>query len=482
MKKTVSLILAVLLLLPAVLSLSACSDETARLERMSDEKRAQRLFKLAEEAIANAEQAVIYRHLVIKNPYFSSSCTEDETVSYVMTKDRYGYLSNTHSVLRTGGDGEISTTVFGYKDGYAFRHDNQSLISAYFKAPVEEKEFRTVTVKDSELAPLGLRIDGDSCKTVTARHMEDGRWKIICEGFGDAQAQSFLARQHDLAIDLTSSHKPWDLTVTATLSETFEPTLVTVEVVFHNSKEYPNAEPSALVQYDFTLGTEDAADNVSSIPLEKYTELSDLSTLTAFFDGLSAREKVGKGEFTVDTATTVKSGGESASASLSQTVTYGNAGGYRFTYTYEELSGKSYELAYAGTHLMQTTYGKMGNKIETKSTRMIDAHARLTVAGCMNPQAVTPADIETAKVISEGSGLYRYTLREDAAKQRASKLMKEAFPQGEVIITAVSGVLEAQMPNGMPESYTLTIYVDATVDDAPVSLEVAITVIFYDEL
>ena len=479
MKRIIILLLAVSMLLTLILPMTACGDETARLERMSGEKQARRLLKLAEESLTEAEQAVIYRTLNIRNPYFGATVSETETISYVMTKDNYGYLKQTHTRL---GAGETikSTSVYGYKDGYVFSHHTQDEVSSFFKAPVDEKDFRAVTVKDSDLPPMGLFIGEDTCKTVTAEHMDNGKWKVVCEDFGDAKAASFLGRQHDYASDLTASHKPWDLTVTLVMSPELVPTLVTVDVIFHPSKEYPNAEPTAQVQYSFTPNTSDAWNNISSIPLEKYTELSDLSLLTSFFDGLTAREKAARGELSVDTTTTVKSGGESQSATLTQSLTYGSAGGYRFTYNYEEPDGKRYELAYAGTRLLQTTYGKMGNKIETKSARMIDAHARLTVAGAMNPQSVTPADIESVRMISAGSGTYRYTLREDAAKNKALDLLREVFPKTIVKVTSASAILEAQMPNGVLEYHTLTLYTDALIDDEPVTLEITVNILFYE--
>lgn len=479
MKRIITLLLAVAMLLTFVLPLTSCGSEIDRLERMSGEKQARRLLKLAEEALTDAEQAVIYRSLSIRNPYFGATVSETETVSYVMTKESYGYLKQTKTQLGAG-ENIKSTSVYGYKDGYVFTHHSQDNVSSFFKAPAEEKDFRAVTVKDSDLPPMGLFIGEDTCKTVTVEHMDTGKWKIICEDFGDAKAASFLSRQHDYASDLTASHKPWDLTVTLVMSPELVPTLVTVDVIFHPSKEYPNAEPSAQVQYNFTLDTPDASNNLTSIPLEKYTEISELSLLNSFFDQLTLREKAAHGELSVDTSTTVKSGGESQSATLSQSLTYGSAGGYRFTYNYEEPDGKRYELAYAGTRLLQTTYSKMGNKIETKSARMIDAHARLTVAGCMNPQSVTPADIESVRLISSGNGTYRYNLREDAAENKAKDLLREAFPKTTVKVTSALAILEAQMPDGVLEYYTLTLYTDALIDEEPVTLEVTVNILFFE--
>ena len=479
MKRILLLLLTAALLLTPLLTLTACGDETARLEGMSEEKRAQRLLKLAEEALTDAESFVIRRTLTVKNPYFGASISETETTSCVLTKGSYGYLKQTRTQMGAGQNIK-STSVHGYRDGYAFLHHSQDTVSSFFKSPAEEKDFRATTVKDSDTPPLRLLIGEDTCKSITAEHMDDGKWKVICTGFGDAKAAGFLDRQHDYASDLTISHKPWDLEITLIMTEELKPDLVSVNVIFHESKEYPRAEPSALTQYVFQLDTDEAQNNISSIPLEKYTELPDLTVLTSFFDQMTAREKAAKGELTVDTTTTLQSGGEKQSATLSQTMTYGSAGGYRFTYKYGEPDGKSYELAYAGTRLMQTTYGKMGNKIETKSSRMLDAQARLTVQNCMNPQAVSPADIRSAKLISEGSGLYRYELSPEAAADKASLLLRKTFTKTKVEIIEASCMLEPQIPGGVLESYTLTLYADATVDGLPLTLEITTTVIFYD--
>lgn len=481
MKKIPALLLAALLLVTAILPLASCGSETDRLERMNDGKRSQRLFKLAEEALTSAQEATVRRHLLVKNPHYSSSCTVTEHISYVDNKDTFGYLNNTHTILRLGGDGVISTTEVGYKDGYAFAYRKEGVGESRFKAPADAETFKTAHVKSSELPAIGLRIGEDTCKTVTSEHMENGEWRVICEGFTEAKAAAFLDRQHDMATDLTETHKPLDLLVTLTMSPELTPTAVTVEVIFHESKEYRNAKPTVQVTYDLVLGeSSGAAGNLAGVKADQYVELSDLGILNAFFDGLSARENVAKGEFSVDTTSAAKSGGETQTATVTQSVTYGNAGGYRFTLVYDDPSGKSYELAYAGTRLLQTTYGKMGNKIETKSTRMLDAQARLTVAECMNPYGITAADIETAQLISAAKGTYRYTLREASAKRLASTLLKGVFSGSQVEITDYSCVLDVSMPNGVLENYAITVYVDATVDDVPLTLDTSVSIIFFD--
>ena len=481
MKRIFTVLLAAALLLGLSLPMTSCGDETARLESMNDEKRSQRLFKQAEEALTEAEEATIRRHLLVKNPNYSSSCTVTEHISYVNADDTYGYLNNTHTVLRLGGDGVISTTEVGYKDGYAFAYRKEGVGESRFKAPMDAETFKTANVTSSEPPSIGLRIGEDTCKTVTTEHLDNGNWKVICEGFTETKAAAFLDRQHAMATDLTETHKPLDLLVTLVMSPELVPTTVTVEVIFHDSKEYRNAKPTVTVSYDLMLGeSSGAAGNLVKIKTDQYAELSDLSILNAFFDGLAARESAGKGEFAVDTTSTAKSSGETQTATITQSVTYGNAGGYRFTLVYEEPSGKSYELAYAGTHLLQTTYGKMGNKIETKSTRMLDAQAKLTVSECMNPHGITTADIETAQLISAAKGTYRYTLREASTKRLASTLLKGVFSGSQVEITDYSCVLDVYMPNGILENYTITVYADATVDEIPLTLATSVSVIFYD--
>lgn len=480
MKRILTLFLSVLLLLAAVLPLTSCS-ESDRLERMDEPEKAVRLAELAEKALTDAEQVQYSRKLFIKNLYFSSSCSVTEGVSYVDSKDDFGYLKNTHEILNMGGDGRITTTETGYKDGYIFVHSQAGVGESYFKAPADEKEYRTAPAKSSEMPPLGLRIEKDDCKTATVEHKENGNWVITYEGFSEARAYNFTARQHDLSKDLTVTHKPWDLIVTLTLNAAFEPTFASVEVKFHESAEYRQAEPTLTVRYDFFLGDDSgAAEKLSSVDLSKYTELSDMNTVSAFFDGLAAHEKAVQGEFTVDTLTTLSSGGETQTGSLPQTIEYANTtGGYRFTREYEQ-AGKRYELSYAGTRAFQTVYGKTGNKIESKSLRMIDAQARLMVADSMNPQSVRLADIESATLVSEGISLYRYVLRENSAKKMASLILNQTFLKTRVEILDASCHVEALMPKGKLESYTLTLHAESTVDGNPLTMDIEMTVIFYE--
>ena len=49
-----------------------------------------------------------------------------------------------------------------------------------------------------------------------------------------------------------------------------------------------------------------------------------------------------------------------------------------------------------------------------------------------------------------------------------------------VEVTEASCTVEPQIPNGVLESYTLTLFADATVDGLPLTLEITVTVIFYD--
>ena len=204
-----------------------------------------------------------------------------------------------------------------------------------------------------------------------------------------------------------------------------------------------------------------------------------MDTLNAFFDGLDYHVKAAEGEFTVDTTTTFSDGVQSQSAHVVQTVDYANTvNGYRFNVEYEQ-DEKRYVLAYAGTRAFQTVYGKSGNKLSENTLRIIDAQARLTVAEYMNRYSITPADVVSLDLFSEGAGLYRYTLREDSMKRWASTILNTAFPEDQVKILSCSADLYAEVLNGVMESYTVTLNAEITVDGAPLTFTSNTQVVFY---
>jgi hypothetical protein len=234
------------------------------------------------------------------------------------------------------------------------------------------------------------------------------------------------------------------------------------------------------VSLDFSYGEDSGAKGViDRVDLSKYTELEDMDTLNVFFDGLDAHVKSAEGEFTVDTTTTFSDGAQSQSANVVQTVDYANTvNGYRFNVEYEQ-DEKRHVLSYAGTHAFQTVYGKSGSKLSENTMRIIDAQARLTVADYMNRYGVTPADVASVEVFSEGAGLYRYTLQEDSMKRWASTILKTAFPDSKVEILSCSAVLTPEILNGVMESYTVTLQAEITVDGAPLTFTSNTQVVFY---
>lgn len=98
----------------------------------------------------------------------------------------------------------------------------------------------------------------------------------------------------------------------------------------------------------------------------------------------------------------------------------------------------------------------------------------------MNPQSVTPADITAAELVSEGMSLYRYVLRDESAMRISSILLNAVFTESQVDIPVCSCRIEAQMPNSVPKSYTLTLHAESLIDGEPLTLDTEITVIFYE--
>lgn len=479
MKKFLTLLLAAVMLLSVALPMTACSEED-KLEKMEDTEKAFYLAELAEKALTKADTLHYRRYVNIKNPYFHSSCTVDESVNYVDTKEGFGYVNNTRESFGMVGIGGSSTSEVGYKDGYLFAYHKAGAGESRFKSPMTEKEYRAEPAMSSGVPALGLHIREGDCTKTTVEHQEDGDWLITYEGFTETRAYNFTVRQHDLAKDLTVTHKPRDLTVTLLLSPDFSPIRAKVDVLFHKSKEYYHTEPSVTVSLDFSYGEDSGAKGVlDRVDLSKYAELEDMDTLNVFFDGLDAHVKSAEGEFTVDTTTTFSDGAQSQSANVVQTVDYANTvNGYRFNVEYEQ-DEKRHVLSYAGTHAFQTVYGKSGSKLSENTMRIIDAQARLTVADYMNRYGVTPADVVSVEVFSEGAGLYRYTLREDSMKRWASTILKTAFPDSKVEILSCSAVLTPEILNGVMESYTVTLQAEITVDGAPLTFTSNTQVVFY---
>ena len=480
MKRILSLLLAAVMLLSVALPLTSCSEQD-KLEKMEDTEKAFYLAELAEKALTKADTLHYRRYLNIKNPYFNSSCTVDESVNYTDTKEGFGYINNTRESFSMVGMGGTSTSETGFKDGYTFAYHKAGVGESRFKAAMTEKAYREVPSFSSIIpSSLGLRIKEGDCTKTTVEQQEDGDWLITYEGFTETRAYNFTVRQHDLAKDLTVTHKPLDLTVTLLLSPDFSPIRAKAEVLFHNSKEYYHAEPTVSVSLDFSYGENSGAKGViDGVDLSKYTELEDMDTLNAFFDGLDHHVKAAEGEFTVDTATTFSDGVQSQSANVVQTVDYANTvNGYRFNVEYEQ-DEKRYVLSYAGTHAFQTVYGKSGSKLSENTLRIIDAQARLTVADYMNRYGVTPADVASVEVFSEGAGLYRYTLQEDSMKRWASTILKTAFPDSKVEISSCSAVLTPEILNGVMESYTVTLNAEITVDGTPLTFTTSTQVVFY---
>jgi hypothetical protein len=460
--------------------MSACSEQD-KLEKMEESEKAFYLAELAEKALTKADTIYYRRHLLIKNPYFNSSCTVDESVNIVDTKNSFGYINNTRESLRMGEDGQISTSEVGYKDGYTFAYHKSGTAESRFKAPMTEKEYREIpSFSSGTPSSLRLRVEEGDCAKATVEHQEDGDWLITYEGFTETRAYNFTVRQHDLARDLTVTHKPWDLTVSLLISPEFEPIRVIVDVKFHDSKEYYHAEPTVSASFDFSFGDDSKAkDVIDRVDLSKYTELENLGTLNVFFDGLNTHVKAAEGEFTVDTTTTFSDGIQSQSANVVQTVEYANTvNGYRFSLEYEQNEMR-YELTYAGTHAFQTVYGKNGNKLEETSMRIIDAQARLTVADYMNRYGITPADVVSVELFSEGAGLYRYALREDSMKRWASAILRSAFADSEIKILSCSAVLNSEILNGVMENYSVTLQAEVTVDGETVNFTSNTQVVFY---
>ena len=92
---------------------------------------------------------------------------------------------------------------------------------------------------------------------------------------------------------------------------------------------------------------------------------------------------------------------------------------------------------------------------------------------------ITPADLVSVELFSEGVGLYRYDLREDSVKRWASTILNTAFPEKQVKIISCSAVLNSEILNGVMKSYSVTLHAEVTIDGEPLTFTSNTQVVFY---
>ncbi len=483
MRRMIVRLLTLAVLLTAMaLPMTACADETERLVRMDDEKRAERLMVLTQKAIENTSCVRFKRSVDIRNPYYASFHTETETVTCIEGDDGITYISSSKDKTKLVTEGTFINRKWGYVDGTFFTCYEEGGNESRYKAPMTQSEFEASYLEDGVWGRLSFLFDELSCTTFTSEHKENGAWMATYEGFSEGETNSFLKELGYIPAFMTDSHDPKDMLVTLHMDADLRPVCLMVEVQFHQNKKYSSQTPSVKVTYDFLAwDTAEVSDWAKTENLTDYTELPDMAVLDAFFGGLTDWEQGSGCAVTVTTATTATGRDEngqptSVTGELTQDINFSTPGGLRFNMEYEQ-DGKRYELAYAGGDLFQTVYGKSGSKLQSKSMKMLDAQAYDTVKNLINPMQISPADVTTAEILNQGHGLYRYKLDDDVISAIWSSL-QAIYGDADIKTVDTEAELEAEVRNGMLVGYTVTISAELTVNGIPVFTDTTVTVAF----
>lgn len=476
MKKLITTFLVAALLLTAIpLSLTSCS-QSAKLLRMDEEERAAYFYELINENADHAASGSMEQTMSMKLDIGTMTYEQvsDATITYIAEDDDLTYLEQVKTTVLTDGDKMVLYEDNGYADGMMFSYRKDGKDETKLKSPITAEEFDAFMV-ELNADSAEIRVGEDFSEVMTCVQNQDKTWTATFEDFTDEGMIPFWEMLDGIEYTVTAEHKLVDVRLTCHADKDFYPTEFIIEYIFRETKGASTRVPEIRMHTEYsgwnnTLLSEpyDTAD---------FTEVEDIRMIRRFTEALRNRETAKEGHFKVtNTSDFHYIGGENTRVEMITDVTYKNRNGMTMDMIYEE-EGYRYEMNCEDGAMHVVVYDtETGTKVTDEYQVMTDADVQSMLSRFMDSESIAEVDMVDARVLSEKTGDYRFTLG-DAVKNPLKDLYESEFGG---TMDDFEGYIDATMVDGQLMAYTYHVFVSLKIGMLTLYVNVDMTVEFLD--
>ena len=442
MKKIMTLVLALSMLLALTLPMTSCST-AARLSRMEETKRAYYFYAVTDRNMSYASSGMFDRKMTLDATIngVAYKQTSESTVTFVSDRNSLNLLEKAKTTVDTVGGGTVIYTDTGYLDGMMFLHTKEGGNETNLKSAVSLEDYGAYNQYMNGKAPA-IDVSADSVKTVTCKMNDDETWTATYEDFTPAGLVPFLYMLWGIDYYVTAEYEIVDVRMTVNADAKLYPTNTKIEFIFSENPEATSDAPVIVLENTYR-----GWDNVTmeSYDISSFTEVDDLRALNIFLDALLEKGYEDSGIMETTVTSTARGIGYNSTETNKQHLTFNNTNGFAFDLSYDK-DGYKYKMAYDDGDLSVRIYDAKSDRLVDSSTEaMPEADARATVAQLIDPEGLTARSISDVEVLNSEEGTCKFTLS-DAVKNaykeqyEAMGLSMKSF-EGYCLVTMKDGVL-----------------------------------------
>ena len=405
MKKFLTLLLSVGMLLSFALPLTACSV-SSRLKCMDENKRAVCFYELINEkkdaAISRSEERKYDLKTEIDD--FPYEQTKKVTATFVSKDGEDSVVEKTVNTVWAEGDRTVTYTDEGYMNGVMFVSNRKGEAESGLKSRISNEEYHAFR-HSSKDAPRVL-VGENYCTAMTCRQNKDGTWTASYEGFTEAGLEPFLYMLRGVDYLVIAEHDVTNVRMTVNADAKLYPTSVKIEYVFGKSTASDSAVPAVTLETVYRGWNETAP--TEDYDLSDFTEVEDLPLVYKFMSALGERMVAESGTYSYSLHQTTVAGGVSSGREFVTDITFDTVAG---AFSLEMISNgidwdnRSYftRLAYHDG----TKYAETEQNGEVTETPMTDGEARSVLISCLSIPSYDAFDISRTEAPDGAAGKYR---------------------------------------------------------------------------
>ena len=405
MKKFLTLLLSVGMLLSFALPLTACSV-SSRLKRMDENKRAVCFYELINEkkdaAISRSEERKYDLKTEIDD--FPYEQTKKVTATFVWKDGEDSVVEKTVNTVWAEGERTVTYTDEGYMNGVMFVSNRKGEAESGLKSRISNEEYHAFR-HSSKDAPRVLVGEND-CTAMTCRQNKDGTWTASYEGFTEAGLEPFLYMLRGVDYLVIAEHDVTNVRMTVNADAKLYPTSVKIEYVFGKSTASDSAVPAVTLETVYRGWNETAP--TEDYDLSDFTEVEDLPLVYKFMSALGERMVAESGTYSYSLHQITVADGVSSGREFVTDITFDTVAG---AFSLEMISNgidwdnRSYftRLAYHDG----TKYAETEQNGEVTETPMTDGEARSVLISCLSIPSYDAFDISRTEAPDGAAGKYR---------------------------------------------------------------------------
>ncbi len=473
MKRIITCILAITLLVTALpLTLASCSP-AMRLKAMDESRRAAAFYTMignrADRASSNSLNQTMTLIMDINGMTYEQ--VTEGTITFIGEKDDFTYLEQFETTVRTDNMVTIMQEDRGYADGTMFLYYKTDGGFTKMKSSITPDEYNSFMAEQNADNPQ-MQVGEGYCETMTCVQNEDKTWTATYEDFTEEGMKPFYKMLEGIEYAITADHSLKGVRLTCSADADLYPTEFLIDFLFEENPEAESRVPTVTVKNTYTGWN----NTILAHPydLSDFTEVEDVRYVERFMTALQDRETADAGSVDITTDATSRYDDQTEKTVTTQSLAYRTVDGVELDMKYNQF-GYDYRMIYRNGRMTTSVYEEgTENQLQSQATAMSDFEAQAIIQQMVNSESIRAADIVNAKQTDAEKGTYHFTLG-NAVKSKMNEQYQSVYGS---TIDEFRGHIDATVVDGELKSYIYSVYTTLEVDGTRLEITVYMTVTF----